>query len=102
MTTNLPKILVVDDNAENRALAQATLEEEDYAVVLASSGEEALSAFERDQPDCVLLDVRMPGMTGFVVCEKNPRAAARARDADRVFDGATRRGHLRRGVASRR
>jgi signal transduction histidine kinase len=63
-----PKVLVVDDNAENRALAHATLDDEGYAVVLASSGEEALRAFEREPPDCVLLDVRMPGMDGFEVC----------------------------------
>lgn len=36
-----PKVLVVDDNAENRALAQATLEDEGYEVLLAGSGEEA-------------------------------------------------------------
>ena len=57
-------VLVVDDNAENRALAQATLEDEDYRVVLAPSGEEGIRAFERDKPDCVLLDVRMPGSSG--------------------------------------
>ncbi|MFZ5895058.1 MAG: hybrid sensor histidine kinase/response regulator [Myxococcota bacterium] len=68
--TKRPKILVVDDHAENRALAKATLEDEDYEVLLAASGEEALSVFEREQPDCVLLDVRMPGMDGLVVCER--------------------------------
>ena len=65
-----PKILVVDDNAENRALAQAVLEDEDYEVVLAADGEEGIRAFERERPDCVLLDVRMPGMDGFAVCAR--------------------------------
>ena len=65
-----PKILVVDDNEQNRALAQATLENEDYEVVLCASGPEALSQFESAPPDCVLLDVRMPGMDGFEVCSK--------------------------------
>ncbi len=68
--TQRPKILVVDDTAENRALAQATLEDEDYQVVQASSGEEALALFERERPDCVLLDVRMPGMDGLTVCQR--------------------------------
>lgn len=63
-----PKILVVDDNAENRALAQATLEDEGYTVVLAPSGDEGIAAFVAQQPDCVLLDVRMPGKDGFAVC----------------------------------
>ncbi len=63
-------ILVVDDNEANRALAQGTLEDEGYRVVLACDGPEALAAFERERPDCVLLDVRMPGMDGFAVCER--------------------------------
>ena len=65
-----PQILVVDDNEQNRALARATLEDENYRVVLAASGAEALKLLEADPPDCVLLDVRMPGMTGFEVCAK--------------------------------
>jgi signal transduction histidine kinase len=63
-------VLVVDDNAENRALARATLEEEDYVVVLAENGAEGLLAFERERPDCVLLDVRMPDLDGFAVCKR--------------------------------
>jgi two-component system, sensor histidine kinase and response regulator len=63
-------VLVVDDNEQNRALAKATLEAEDYDVVLAASGAEALSAFEARQPDCVLLDVRMPVMDGLETCRR--------------------------------
>ena len=40
-----PKILVVDDNAQNRALAQATLQDEGYDVVVAATGEEGIRAF---------------------------------------------------------
>lgn len=64
------KILVVDDNEQNRALAEATLESEGHAVTLAQSGEEALRALEQGAFDCVLLDVRMPGLDGFAVCER--------------------------------
>jgi len=63
-------VLVVDDNAENRALAQATLEDEGFTVRLASSGAEALEAFEREPADCVLLDIRMPGLDGIEVCRR--------------------------------
>lgn len=65
-----PKILVVDDNAQNQALAQATLEDEGYQVVVAATGEDGIRAFEAEHPDCVLLDVRMPGMDGFAVCAR--------------------------------
>lgn len=65
-----PRVLVVDDNAENRALAEATLSDEGYGVTLATGGEEGLKAFDAQRPDCVLLDVRMPGTDGFEVCAK--------------------------------
>jgi signal transduction histidine kinase len=64
------RILVIDDNPENRALAQATLEDEGLEAVLAANGKEGIAAFERAVPDCVLLDIRMPDMDGFAVCEK--------------------------------
>lgn len=64
------RVLVVDDNAENRALAQAALEDEGYDVELATSGEEGLASFARQPPDCVLLDIRMPGMDGITACAR--------------------------------
>jgi signal transduction histidine kinase len=63
-------VLVVDDNAENRALAKAALEDEDIPVVLAATGEQAIAAFTETRPTCVLLDIRMPGMSGITVCER--------------------------------
>jgi two-component system, sensor histidine kinase and response regulator len=65
-----PKILVVDDHPQNRALAQAALEDEGYQVILASTGEDCIRAFEAEHPDCILLDVRMPGLDGFAVCAR--------------------------------
>lgn len=64
------RVLVVDDNEQNRALAKAALEQEDYTVVLAKSGQEALECFVAEPPDCVLLDVRMPGMDGPETCRR--------------------------------
>ncbi|HSR97519.1 MAG TPA: response regulator [Kofleriaceae bacterium] len=66
----IARVLVVDDNAENRALAKATLEDEDIPVVLAANGEDAIAAFSLAPADCVLLDIRMPGMDGITVCER--------------------------------
>ena len=63
-------ILVVDDNAENRALAKAALEDEGYRVSLATNGGEAIEAFTREPPDCVLMDIRMPGVDGITACER--------------------------------
>lgn len=63
------RILVVDDHEQNRALAAATLEDEGYEVTSVASGVEALASCDRLMPDCVVLDVRMPGMDGIEVCK---------------------------------
>lgn len=62
------RVLVVDDSAENRALAKAALEDDDYEVVLAASGAEAIDTFSRERPQCVVMDVQMPGMDGIAAC----------------------------------
>lgn len=63
-------ILIVDDTLQNRLLAQVRLEASGYRVTQAGSGEEALGMFQRDLPDLVLLDVRMPGLDGFQTLAK--------------------------------
>jgi len=83
------KILVVDDNEQNRDLVAATLDPEGYELIMAASGEEALRVFERVVPDCVLLDVRMPGLDGFAVC-KRIRALPGGADVPVVFLTAQR------------
>jgi two-component system sensor histidine kinase/response regulator len=83
------KILVVDDNAQNRALAQATLEGRGYSVILAETGEEGVRAVQKERPDCVLLDVRMPGTDGFAVCSRI-RALPEGSDTPVVFLTALR------------
>ncbi len=82
-------ILVVDDNAENRALAEATLTDDGYRVGLAGTGEAGIAAFERERPDCVLLDVRMPGIDGPTACERI-RALPGGQDVPIVFVTAQR------------
>jgi len=63
-------VLVVDDNAENRALAKATLDDEGIHAVLASNAEQGIAAFTAEHPDCILLDVRMPGVDGIAACQR--------------------------------
>ena len=64
-TEHTPRILVVDDEAPNRALFEALLAPEGYEIFLAENGEEALIRAEKDAPDVILLDVMMPAMDGF-------------------------------------
>jgi two-component system alkaline phosphatase synthesis response regulator PhoP len=68
-----PKILIVDDEAHLRSLLQQTLEElEDEGVELltAANGEEALATIQASRPNLVFLDVMMPKLSGFDVCER--------------------------------
>jgi class 3 adenylate cyclase len=64
------KILVVDDTPVNVKLLADLLAVKGYAVVTATSGPHALEQVAREKPDLVLLDVMMPGMTGYEVCRK--------------------------------
>lgn len=58
------KILVVEDDANQRALYQEELEEEGYTVVVAGDGKQALAQVQAENPDLIVLDVNMPGMDG--------------------------------------
>ncbi len=64
------RVLVVDDILPNVKLLEAKLTSEYFDVLCATSGPEALDIIQREQPDIVLLDIMMPGMNGFEVCEK--------------------------------
>ena len=64
------KILVVDDEADMLTVLKGRLEGEKFHVVSASSGEAALSQFNKQKPDAVLLDIMMPGVDGLEVLQK--------------------------------
>ncbi len=64
------RILVVDDILPNVKLLEAKLTSEYYDVVTAMSGEEALEKAKETNPDLILLDIMMPGMDGFEVCQR--------------------------------
>jgi putative two-component system response regulator len=65
-----PLVLVVDDSAANRELIEACLAGIDCEVQLAGDGQSAIRITEVAHPDLVLLDVQMPGMDGYEVCQR--------------------------------
>ncbi len=70
VTLDGSRILLVDDNQQNLELIQAYLETLPVEIETARDGVEAIEAVERQQPDLILLDVMMPRMSGFEVCQK--------------------------------
>ena len=64
------KVLVVDDTPLNLKLLGDLLQAKGYAVATANDGEEALAKLAAEAPDIVLLDVMMPGLSGYDVCTR--------------------------------
>ena len=62
-------ILIVDDEPSARDTLEALLFREEYDLAFAASGQEALDRLDELTPDVILLDVMMPGMDGFEVCQ---------------------------------
>ncbi|MFK7790245.1 MAG: PleD family two-component system response regulator [Phycisphaeraceae bacterium] len=63
-------VLVIDDSPMVQRAMSARLEAEGVSLRAASNGTEGLAAVEKAKPDAVLLDIRMPGMSGLEVCER--------------------------------
>ena len=79
VSTVAAAILVVDDAPLNVKLLRLILKDAGYRVLEATSGPEALETLRREKPDAMVLDVLMPGMTGYEVCREirhNPEFAA--------------------------
>ncbi len=70
MPARKPLILVVDDDPGLLRLVSRNLEEAGYEAITAGDGKTALSLIETHEPSLVLLDVRMPGLDGFQVCQR--------------------------------
>lgn len=64
------KVLIVDDSKEALAIAKARLATDDLEIICVDSGQASLDVAAREMPDLILLDVDMPGLSGFDVCRK--------------------------------
>ena len=102
MTSNPPqnsrryKLLLVDDDPEILALLKAKFKDEPFEIFTAAEGASALSIVKLEKPDLIVLDVRMPGLSGLEICrflksDKNTREipiiilSARSDEIDRVL-----------------
>ena len=66
----MTKVLVADDDADNRAIAQDALEMSGYEIVTAMDGEEAFEKIADERPSIVLLDMSMPKLDGWEVARR--------------------------------
>ncbi len=64
------KIMVVDDEPYIARVIKFKLEQEGYTVIAANDGQSGLQKIKEEKPDMVLLDVMMPGLSGYEVCQK--------------------------------
>jgi DNA-binding response OmpR family regulator len=80
----MAKILIAEDEPDIRELVAFTLRFAGYEVVSATNGEEAVQLASREYPDLILMDVRMPRMTGYDAC-RVMKADAELKDIPVVF-----------------
>ena len=64
------KILIVEDNPLNMKLLKMVLRAENYTLLMATDGEEALDMAMREQPDLIIMDIQLPKMSGLEVTRK--------------------------------
>ena len=64
------KILIVEDNPLNMRLLKMVLRAENYTLLMATDGEEALDVAMREQPDLIIMDIQLPKMNGLEVTRK--------------------------------
>ena len=70
MENHKEKVLVVDDESSIRQILETRLSMIGYHVVTAANGEEALLSFKEESPNLVILDVMMPKLDGYGVCQE--------------------------------
>ncbi|MGH8808170.1 MAG: response regulator, partial [Noviherbaspirillum sp.] len=83
----MAKVLIVDDTPANLRLLSRMLSDRDYSVFAANSGEVALQFLETTVPDIILLDVNMPKLDGYEVCQRI-KASERTRNVPVIFVSA--------------
>lgn len=80
----MAKILIAEDERDIRDLVAFTLRFAGHEVVAVGNGEEAVEAARQEMPELILMDVRMPRMTGYEACEKM-KADPQIKDIPVVF-----------------
>ena len=94
------KILIVDDNQQNCELLDAYLADEEHEIEFAYNGEEAILKVREFMPDLVLLDIMMPKVSGYEVCQQIKSDAATKSVAVLMVTALRESGDIERAVAA--
>ncbi len=70
MKNSIPNVLLVDDSSTNNLLLESALRGQNFKILTAVTGEEALAVLRKKDIDLVLLDIMMPGLSGYDVLEE--------------------------------
>ncbi|MEZ6135558.1 MAG: response regulator [Pirellulaceae bacterium] len=92
------KILIADDNAANRELLEAYLAAVDCEIELAIDGQDTLAKVAEFDPDLILLDVMMPKLSGFEVCQQIKQSPATAKIMVLMVTALNELGDIERAV----
>jgi two-component system sensor histidine kinase/response regulator len=84
LTANPSTILIVDDQPTNLKMLFSFLQESGFKVLMAQSGESAITKLDKVAPDLILLDVMLPGLDGFETCQRL-KASAETKDIPVIF-----------------
>ena len=85
---NTNNILIIDDVAENIKVLARILEDQNYSVKKALNGKVALRSIHSNPPDLILLDINMPDMDGYEVCQ-NLKSDSTTKDIPVIFISAS-------------
>jgi two-component system, cell cycle response regulator len=94
------QILVVDDSAVSRKLVEHALEDSDYSLLFAKSGQEALDLFRRHSPSIVVTDWMMPDFSGLELCQRIRADAQREYTYIIVLSSKAEKDHVVKGLAA--
>ncbi len=99
-STPSSKILIADDNQQNCELLDAYLSDAGYQIVMAYDGQEALDRVVDSQPDLILLDIMMPKLSGYEVCEQLKEDAVTKNIPILMVTALNEMGDIERAVAA--
>lgn len=94
------RILIADDNEQNRELLEAYLSDEGHEIVMSVDGQQTVEVAMSEQPDLILLDIMMPKLSGYEVCQKLREAPSTANIPILMVTALKEMGDIEKAVAA--